>query len=101
MDQLRPTALRKEGDDFLVIEWSDGKVCRYPWTLLRTNCPCATCREERNKPADPFRILKPQELAPLRPMKIRPVGYYAYQIDWSDGHNTGIYTLETLRDLCP
>jgi DUF971 family protein len=29
-----------------------------------------------------------------------PVGYYAYKITWNDGHDTGIYTLENLRQLC-
>jgi DUF971 family protein len=28
-----------------------------------------------------------------------PVGQYAYQIAWNDGHDTGIYTLEALRRL--
>ena len=29
-----------------------------------------------------------------------PLGHYAYKITWSDGHDTGIYTCEALRDLC-
>lgn len=97
---IRPVSLRKEGDDYLVIEWSDGKVCRYSWQLLREKCPCAGCREERLKPADPFRILNPAELEPLRPVALNPIGYYAYKITWSDGHDTGLYTLEFLRELC-
>ena len=28
-----------------------------------------------------------------------PVGHYAYCIDFSDGHNTGIFTLESLREM--
>jgi DUF971 family protein len=28
------------------------------------------------------------------------VGYYAYSIEWSDGHNTGIFTFDLLRALC-
>ncbi len=28
-----------------------------------------------------------------------PVGYYAYQIKWNDGHDTGIYPLALLREL--
>jgi DUF971 family protein len=36
----------------------------------------------------------------LKPVAIVPVGHYAYKITWSDGHDAGIYTLETLRDLC-
>jgi DUF971 family protein len=30
---------------------------------------------------------------------MKPVGNYAYSIDFSDGHNTGLYTLEFLREL--
>lgn len=95
-----PVSLRKEGDHSLVIDWSDGKRCVYKWTDLRNNCPCAACREEHLQPPDPFRVLKPSELQPLRPVKIEPVGHYAYKIIWSDGHDSGIYTLEHLRELC-
>jgi DUF971 family protein len=28
------------------------------------------------------------------------MGYYAYKIVWSDGHDTGLYTMENLRALC-
>lgn len=97
---LRPTALRKEGEDKLVIDWSDGHRSVHTWTNVRRECPCAGCREERQKPPDPFRILKPSELAPLKPVRIEPVGHYAYKITWSDGHDTGLYTLEHLRELC-
>jgi DUF971 family protein len=96
----RPVRLAREGDDRLAIEWSDGHHSIYAWQHLRNNCPCAGCREERLKPADPFRILKPSELGPLRPVSITPVGYYAYKITWSDGHDTGLFTLEHLRELC-
>lgn len=95
----RPVRLSKEGDETLAIEWSDGVHTAVFWKTLREQCPCATCREERQKPPDPFRILKPAELVPLKPVKIEPIGYYAYRITWSDGHDTGIYTLEHLRSL--
>jgi DUF971 family protein len=98
--QVRPLALRREGDEFLVIEWSDGQVCKYSWRELRAQCPCAGCREERLQPPDPFRILSPAELQPLKPVSVTPIGYYAYKITWSDGHDTGLYTLEYLRQLC-
>ena len=97
---LRPIALKKEGDDRLVIEWNDGHRSEYLWTHLRSNCPCAGCKEERLQPPDPFRILKPSEIEPLKPVSISPVGYYAYKITWSDGHDTGLFTLEHLRELC-
>ena len=96
---LRPTAMRKDGDH-LVVEWNDGRRYRLSWAELRRQCPCAACREERQKPPDPFRVLKPSELTPLAAVSMPRVGRYAYKIVWSDGHDTGIYTLEHLRALC-
>ncbi len=97
-DGTVPTSMRREGD-YLVIDWSDGTIARLSWKMLRDACPCAGCREERDKPADPFRILKPQELVPLAPVAMPKVGRYAYKIVWSDGHDAGIFTLEHLREL--
>jgi DUF971 family protein len=99
-DSVHPLVLSREGTDRLIIDWSDGHRSSYTWKHLRDNCPCAGCREERLKPPDPFRILKPSELVPLAPVAVVPVGHYAYKITWSDGHDTGIYTLENLRELC-
>jgi DUF971 family protein len=99
---LKPVVVRREGDDRLFIEWSDGKSGTVTWQKLRAECPCANCREEREKPADPFRILSEKELTggPPRPIAMAPVGYYAYKITWNDGHDAGIYTVENLRELC-
>jgi len=93
-----PVAVRRDGGK-LRIEWSDGLVCLYPWAFLRENCPCATCRERRQAPPDPFRILQPNEMLPLEAVAMPRVGLYAYKIVWSDGHDTGIYTVEFLREL--
>jgi hypothetical protein len=40
-----------------------------------------------------------QEAQPLKITAMKPVGSYAYAIHFSDGHDTGIYTLEHLREL--
>jgi DUF971 family protein len=32
---------------------------------------------------------------------VEPVGNYALRFRWSDGHDTGIYTFDFLRRLCP
>ena len=97
---LRPVSLAKEGDEKLIVEWNDGHRSEYRWSHLRANCPCAGCREEQMQPVDPFRVLKPSEIAPLKPVSISPVGLYAYKIVWSDGHDSGLFTLEHLRSLC-
>ena len=99
-EALTPASVSRDGPDRLVIVWTDGHRSVYTWRHLRDNCPCAGCREERVQPPDPFRILKPNELVPLAPVAMAPVGRYAYKITWSDGHDTGLFTLEHLRALC-
>lgn len=98
--ELKPTALRREGDG-LAIDWADGARTFVAWRALRQACPCASCNEERQKPPDPLKLLSDREVAagPPQPAKMTPRGHYAYQIVWSDGHDTGIYTLELLRQL--
>ncbi|HVK07212.1 MAG TPA: DUF971 domain-containing protein [Gemmataceae bacterium] len=92
--------MRREGDG-LAIEWSDGVHTFVAWQKLRKGCPCATCNEERQKPADPFKLLSESEIAAgaPQPAKMVPRGRYAYQIVWTDGHDAGIYPLELLRAL--
>ena len=38
--------------------------------------------------------------ADIRALSVKPVGRYGLQINWSDGHSTGIYTFDRLRPLC-
>lgn len=94
-----PKRIHLSSGNELIINWADGKITRIPVGKLRKACPCAGCREENEKQADPFRVLKPKELEPLRLIRMDAVGRYAYKIIWSDGHDAGIYSLEYLRDL--
>ena len=97
-----PEKLELVEPDRLRITWSDGQIREYSVRELRDQCPCATCREERNAPpASPLQlpIISAAETQPLRIIAMKPVGNYAYSIDFSDGHDTGIYTLESLREL--
>ena len=99
---LRPTKLEVRGEDRLLIEWSDGQQHEISFSVLRSRCPCATCREKRAQPPEPAGLLPVISAAEARPLKVagmRPVGNYAYAIAFSDGHDTGIYTLEFLREL--
>jgi len=99
---LFPTALKLDGDHRLLITWSDQVTKAYRVRELRDACPCATCREKRNAPpADPFALplLSKVDLEPLRVQGMKPVGNYAYTISFSDGHDTGIFTFDLLREL--
>ena len=100
MSELTPLKLKRDGDD-LRIDWSDGVTTTVSWRTLRKQCPCAACGEDRNKPADPFKVLSAAEVAAgaPRPVGMQPVGHYAYQITWNDGHASGIYPIASLRKL--
>lgn len=102
MSDVRPTKIERAGDAQLKITWSDGQVRVYSCAELRDRCPCATCREKRSAPPPPptdLPVLSAAEARPLRIEGMKPVGNYAYSIAFSDGHNTGIYTLDLLREL--
>jgi DUF971 family protein len=103
------------------IIWADGHVSHYEFPYLRDACPCATCNDEREKKAEAerkqgdglhadlssaiplpttssvFPMFKPK----ARAQSATSVGSYAIQINFSDGHNTGIYSYEQLRMICP
>ncbi|HJQ80101.1 MAG TPA: DUF971 domain-containing protein [Lacipirellulaceae bacterium] len=98
---IQPTKLELPDGARLRISWSDNQVRDYGFRELRDACPCATCREKRKLPPATalFPIVTEAEIRPLRITAMKPVGNYAYSIEFSDGHNTGIYTLESLREL--
>ena len=98
---LRPVSLRRDGDR-LIIFWNDGFTGAIPLQKLRDACPCASCNDKRQQPPDPFHVLTEAELrvGPPHPVAMPARGAYAYQIVWDDGHETGIYRLELLRELC-
>ncbi len=86
----------------LAIEWADGHHSVYPLFGLRKNCPCVTCRGGHAKMGRFDRSLffvEPTRLYEIE--DIEQIGNHAIKIIWDDGHNTGMYQWETLRELCP
>ncbi len=94
--QITPVKIQQAGPRELAIRWSDGRESVYDVRDLRLACGCATCVDEwsGNGLLDPAKVP-----ADVRPLTIEPVGRYAIQISWSDGHSTGIYPYERLRRL--
>jgi DUF971 family protein len=89
------------------IDWTDGHKSAWSFAWLREACPCATCIEERAqqgrkagqpkpKPAE----LLPMYTPPAKPKSVVPVGRYAIQFNWADGHSGGIYSWDYLRRSC-
>jgi DUF971 family protein len=79
----------------IVIDWQDGLVTEFLAFDLRAECPCAGCVDEMSG----RRTLKRGDVDPgIAAVAHGRVGRYALQFQWSDGHTTGIYTYERLRD---
>lgn len=99
--RVYPTQLALREGRNLQITWSDGQTRTYTAQQLRAACPCATCRQQRlhPPPRSELPVLSAAEAQPLTIRDMQPVGSYAYAIAFSDGHSTGIYTLEHLRQL--
>jgi DUF971 family protein len=92
-----PQSLELTDDDsVLQIVWDDGHTSRHRLDALRAACSCAVCKGHH--PSQSLN-LKPEQFPDIRIADIATVGRYAYNIVWSDGHNTGIYTLNTLREM--
>ena len=85
------------------ITWSDGHQSRYDFPYLRDHCPCATCQDERERKTQekPETVLLPMYKERVKARGAKAVGNYALQIEFSDGHATGIYSFENLREICP
>jgi DUF971 family protein len=80
----------------LRIDWGDGATSDLEPRMLRQLCPCAGCVDEMTG----LRTLRPESVdESVYPTAIHYVGRYALQFVWSDGHSTGIYTFDYLRDL--
>jgi DUF971 family protein len=120
MGDLRATTPKELGvaadGGSLRIVWLDGHVTQIPLLALRRACPCATCQHEREQgraggaaegrsgaeptKASPLRVIRGPSLSDLGIARTDPVGRYAVQVLWTDGHSTGIYSFDFLRSLC-
>ncbi len=91
-----PTEIGQRGPRQLAIHWADGAETVLDVRELRLACACAVCVDEWSGEA----LLDPASVADdVVPRRVSPVGRYAIQIEWSDGHASGIYPFQRLRSL--
>jgi DUF971 family protein len=100
-----PKEITEFSDTTLMVIWDDGHESLYLYEDLRQACPCARCNELRKSTKTgklPFKRSIPLEAksANIKPKAIEPVGLYAIRFKWNDGHDTGIYTFDFLREIC-
>ena len=97
---MSPKQLKIFEKNSLLITWQDDTESKINLEYLRKECPCATCKGETvllKTYRPPKQTFDNPEMFKIK--NIETVGGYAIQITWKDGHNTGIYTYDYLKQL--
>ncbi|MFK7824675.1 MAG: DUF971 domain-containing protein [Oligoflexales bacterium] len=84
----------QKDESTLGIIWSDGLESSFNVVDLRRSCPCAVCVDEMTGKR---KLLASEVASSVRPVTVKSVGRYALNVEFNDGHNTGIYSFESLR----
>ena len=93
---IEPVQIIEDSDHEITIKWSDEASTTFDAAQLRRACPCASCVNEWTGE----KILKDESInEELSFSNVSVVGRYALSFDFSDGHDTGIYTFAFLRQL--
>lgn len=91
-----PASLRfQKSTQKLTITFDDGETFELPYSLLRLESPSAETRGHGSGPKPPPPVIAPD----LAIEKAEPVGRYAVRLFFSDGHSSGLYTWDYLREL--
>jgi DUF971 family protein len=105
MTTPRPRHLDLKKDRALTIHWNDGRVSIYPVAYLRRMSPSADARALREEMAsNPLTVLPSSGSGgqgPLTVEAVELVGNYAVKLVFSDGHDTGIFSWQYLREIDP
>ena len=86
---------------WLEMDWSEEGVLRVMLSNVRKACPCALCvdlRAEQTMDTN-LEMITVEKTPSVELSDVAPVGNYAIQIRWADGHDTGIYTYSYLKQL--
>jgi DUF971 family protein len=94
----RPTNIQLIGTE-VAIAWSDGAESYFGSETLRAASPSAENVGERDIMGNQYGGDGPTEFPGVMVQGWEIVGNYAVRFDFNDGHRTGLYSFEYLRDL--
>lgn len=93
-----PKSIQVIGSDLAII-WEDGKEGYISPEALRANSPSASVSGERDIFGTQYGGESNKNHAGVTIDSWTAVGNYAIRFHFSDGHNTGIYSYDMLRQL--
>lgn len=85
--------------DTVAIRWSDGSEDYYSMARLRALSPSAEQQGERDLLGNRLGGSPEQEYPGVTVESWAPVGGYAIQFAFSDGHRTGLYSYDYLKQI--
>ena len=94
-EHRQPESIDVSKDSAVTVTYLDGYVARFELVSLRQGCPCAACRELRERGEDSWP--RPNSPVPLRIEHAELHGAWGLNVTWNDGHATGIYPFDLLR----
>lgn len=96
----KPNRIRVDrAGGWLEMEWAGQGVLRVRLHEVRKACPCALCEGLRAAQDAQLQMITPAQTPSIELTEIVPVGHYALQFRWADGHDTGLYTYSHLKQL--
>ena len=93
-DPIRADKVDVERERGLTVVFGDGHECFFANRELRAGCPCATWRDLRTMGEVVW------DDAPITILNAELVGHWGISFAWSDGHGTGIFPFDSLREWC-
>jgi DUF971 family protein len=94
-DMADPIDISIDRQHSLTVVYDDGVTASFALGELRRACPCAACKGAREQGRDPYSP-RPGTNGPWI-IDADLVGAWGVSIRWDDGHDTGIYSWDTLR----
>jgi len=95
---LKPQDIQCVGE-MVAILWEDGTEDYFPMEFLRARSPSAEQQGERDVLGNEFGGSARERFPGVTVTSWQPIGGYAIQFNFSDGHRTGIYSFEYLKKL--
>lgn len=89
----KPTEVKRVADKLQVL-WNDDSTVAVDFATIRKNCSCAVCLEMKVALSETQTYYQ----RAIRPVEILPVGNYALQISWEDGHRS-IVAFDRIENL--
>ena len=93
-----PTDIQIVGTE-VAIRWDDAKESFISFATLRAASPSAQAKGERDIFGHQYGGEVPKNFVGVEVKGWERIGNYAIRFDFSDGHRTGLYSYELLRQL--